>query len=106
MNEIYGYNSEKRENIKYLNENEIIYSVGMCYMILNMESGEIRRYESRDGGGVGSIAVDKYGKYIAIGEKGEWPNIYVYDYPDLKLYRVLKKGTEKSYSHITFSNDG
>jgi WD40 repeat protein len=45
-------------------------------------------------------------KYFAIAEKGRFPNIYIYEYPSLKLYRILKMGTENLYSHIEFSNSG
>jgi WD40 repeat protein len=37
---------------------------------------------------------------------GVFPNIYIYEYPSLKLYRILRKGTEKSYSSIIFSGSG
>jgi WD40 repeat protein len=33
------------------------------------------------------------------------PNIYIYEYPSLKLYRILRKGTERTYSCLCFSND-
>lgn len=36
---------------------------------------------------------------------GTFPNIYIYEYPSLKLYRILRKGTERTYSSICFSND-
>jgi len=45
-------------------------------------------------------------KYYAIAEKGVGPNVYIYTYPDHRLYRILRKGTEKSYSSCTFSTDG
>ena len=35
------------------------------------------------------------------------PNIYIYDYKDNnRLYRILRKGTEVSYAHISFSKSG
>lgn len=39
-------------------------------------------------------------------EKGSWPNIYIYEYPSLRLYRILKKGTETMYAHVEFSKSG
>jgi WD40 repeat protein len=41
-----------------------------------------------------------------VAEKGKFPNIYIYGYPSLKLYRVLKKGTENTFSHCEFSTSG
>lgn len=45
-------------------------------------------------------------KYFAVAEKGEMPNINIYEYPSLKLYRVLKEGTLQSYAHLNFSSNG
>ncbi len=44
--------------------------------------------------------------HFAVAEKGVYPNIYIYEYPSLKLYRILRKGTERSYSNISFSHSG
>ena len=45
-------------------------------------------------------------KYFAVAEKGRFPNIYIYEYPSMKLYRIMKNGTENIYSHIEFSVSG
>ena len=45
-------------------------------------------------------------KHFAVAEKGKNPNIYIYEYPSMKLYRILRKGTEFVYSHIEFSVSG
>lgn len=103
---LFGFDSEKRNNFKFLSEKEIVYSSGTSYMLLDLEKEKTRILHSRDGGGIGCIAVHPESDYIAVAEKGDNPNIYVYDYPDLNLYRILKKGAEKSYSHIVFSFDG
>lgn len=34
------------------------------------------------------------------------PNIYIYSYPDMKLYRILPNGTERRYAHCEFSKTG
>jgi hypothetical protein len=44
--------------------------------------------------------------HFAVAEKGNFPNVYIYEYPSLKLYRILRKGTEKSYSNVSFSFSG
>eukprot|EP00163_Fabomonas_tropica_P003294 TRINITY_DN1277_c0_g1_i2.p1 TRINITY_DN1277_c0_g1~~TRINITY_DN1277_c0_g1_i2.p1 ORF type:complete len:1610 (+),score=529.40 TRINITY_DN1277_c0_g1_i2:771-5600(+) len=59
-----------------------------------------------DCGGIGSIAVHPQREFIAVAEKGFIPNIYIYEYPSLKLVRVLRKGTERAYSHVNFSPSG
>lgn len=45
-------------------------------------------------------------QYFAVAEKGVYPNIYIYEYPSLRLKRILRKGTERSYSNICFSLSG
>ena len=45
-------------------------------------------------------------KYFAVAEKGDFPNIYIYEYPTLKLYRVLTRGTEQRYAHVEYSTSG
>ena len=45
-------------------------------------------------------------KWFAVAEKGVLPNIYIYAWPSLKLYRILRKGTEMSYAHVEFSSSG
>lgn len=71
-----------------------------------METQERRIFHSTDSDGVGSVTVHPSRKYFVIAEKGTYPNIYIYEYPSLKLYRILRKGTEKMYAHVEFSADG
>lgn len=89
-----------------LDDQTIVYISGVTYQIYNFETKERKIFFSKDGGGIGSISIHPSGKYFAVGEKGSSPNIYIYEYPSLKLYRILRKGTEKSYSNITFSKNG
>jgi hypothetical protein len=41
-------------------------------------------------------------KFLAVAEKGQNPNINVYEYPSLRLYRILRGGTERIYSFVDF----
>lgn len=45
-------------------------------------------------------------KYFAVGEKGNSPNVYIYEWPSLKLYRICRKGTEKMFAHVEWSYTG
>lgn len=102
----YGISSYKRFNLHYLDDSVIIYATGNTYQIYNTESHEKKVFVSNDTDGVGSIAVHPSKKYFAVAEKGRMPNIYIYEYPSLKLYRVLRNGTENLYSHVEFSSSG
>jgi WD40 repeat protein len=59
-----------------------------------------------DGRGIGAVDVHPGLVYIAVGEKGDSPNVYIYEYPSLKVFRILRKGTERAYSDVSFSADG
>jgi WD40 repeat protein len=59
-----------------------------------------------DTDGIGSIAVHPNRRYFAVAEKGRFPNIYIYEYPSMRLYRILRKGTENAYAHVEFSSSG
>lgn len=89
-----------------LDNEHIIYSAGVTYQIFNIVTKEIQIFFSKDKGGIGSIAVHPQKTYFAVAEKGEHPNIYIYEYPSLKLYRIMRKGTEQSYSSVNFANNG
>ena len=71
-----------------------------------MDSNEKKVFIAQDTDGVGSIAVHPSRKYFAVAEKGSMPNIFIYEYPSLKLYRILRNGTENLFSHIEFSSSG
>ena len=45
-------------------------------------------------------------RYFAVAEKGVKPNINIFEYPSLKLHRVLREGTEEAYANLDFSPDG
>ena len=59
-----------------------------------------------DGRGIGAVDVHPAQSYIAVAEKGDSPNVYIYEHPSLRVFRILRKGTERSYSDVTFSADG
>lgn len=67
---------------------------------------ETRIFHGTDVDGIGSISVHPSRKYFAVAEKGVSPNIYIYEYPSLKLYRVCRKGTELMFAHCEFSGSG
>jgi len=73
---------------------------------LNTTTKKKQIFFSHSGGGIGAVCVHPSKKYYAVGEKGRYPCIFIYEYPSLKLYRILVKGTEAAYANINFSQDG
>jgi len=101
-----GFQSLKRYNIHFLADNLIIYALGNKYQTFNLDTKATETFHGRDEDGVGSIAVHPSREFFAVAEKGANPLIYVYSYPSMKLYRILKGGTEMSYIHCEFSSSG
>ena len=101
-----GMDSFKRNNVKILSDDEIIFTSGSTYHIMNIDTQERRTFHATDEDGVGAIAVHPERKFFAVGEKGKPPHIFIYEYPSLKLYRILDKGGERGFSCISWSTSG
>ena len=101
-----GFDENKRNNLYFLSATEIVYAIGITYHIYNIETGEKQLFFGKDGKGIGALTVHPQQTHFAVGEKGDWPNIYVFEYPSLKLYRILRKGTEKAFSTMSWSGSG
>ena len=67
-----------------------------------MRTKEQRYLKTVGGGAVGAIAVHPTRRYFAVGEKGNMPAVNVFEYPSLRIFRILRKGTIKAYAHIEF----
>lgn len=80
----------------------LLFSAGNLVVILNVKTREQIYLKTLSGGAVGAIAVHPSRKYFAVGEKGDKPNINVYEYPSLKLYRILRQGTQRGYAYLDF----
>ena len=74
--------------------------------LTDLASGKQTYIRSTSGCGIGSLAVHPSQKYFAVAEKGTLPNILIYEYPSLKLYRMLRKGTLEAYAHLSFNPKG
>ena len=92
--------------MQYLDEETVCFATGNVLQILNLSTGNVRHIFGTNTDGIGCLRVHPSRKFLAVGEKGPQPNIMVYEYPSLKLHRILKKGTEMGYSCLAFSADG
>ena len=106
--EILGQDAQKRYNCYFLNKEEILMAVANTFQIFNLETKERKIFPSTEVGGVGAITKHPSEQIFAVGECGYFPNIYIYKYIDntVKLYRILRKGTEQAYSALTFYSKG
>ncbi|XP_026153925.1 cilia- and flagella-associated protein 44 isoform X2 [Mastacembelus armatus] len=102
----FGYDSGRRANLQLLDERTLIFIAGNLLVLLDVSTREQRYLRSCSGGGVGSITTHPRKEFFVVAEKGNQPNIIVYEYPTLRPYRILRGGTEKAYSFVAFNRDG
>ncbi|XP_076614824.1 cilia- and flagella-associated protein 44 [Chaetodon auriga] len=102
----FGYDSRHRGNLQLLDDRTLIFIAGNLLVLLDISTKEQRYLRSCGGGGIGSIAVHPSKEYFVVAEKGNQPNIIVYEYPSLQPYSILRGGTERAYSFVDFNHDG
>ncbi|KAM6987447.1 cilia- and flagella-associated protein 44-like [Tautogolabrus adspersus] len=102
----FGYDSGRRGNLQLLDDRTLMFIAGNILVLLDVSTKEQKYLRSCSGGGIGSIAAHPSKDYFAVAEKGNHPNIIVYEYPSLQPYRILRGGTERAYSFVDFNRDG
>ena len=89
-----------------LQDATLVFAAGSIVHFLDLNTMTTSYLPSVGGNEVGCIEVQVERKLIAICEKGNMPNVFIYEYPSLNLKRVLRNGTERAYSAVNFSGDG
>ncbi|XP_068733143.1 cilia- and flagella-associated protein 44-like isoform X1 [Montipora capricornis] len=102
----FGYECTKRSNLHVLDESSVLFSAGNTAEILNLKTQDQTHIRTTGGGGIGAIAVHPSRKYFAVAEKGIKPNVNIFEFPSLKLHRILREGTEEAYANLDFSPKG
>ncbi|KAL5033039.1 hypothetical protein BDV3_000061 [Batrachochytrium dendrobatidis] len=103
----FGFSSHKRNNIHFLDENTILSFIGNVLIFMNLRTGEQKHMMGLREGSIGAVAIHPMQTYFAVAEIFDsQPHIYVFEYPSLKLYRVLRNGAEKGYSDLCFNTNG
>ncbi|XP_029301209.1 cilia- and flagella-associated protein 44 [Cottoperca gobio] len=102
----FGYDSRRRGNLQLLDDRTLIFIAGNMLVLLDVSTKEQRYLRSCSGGGIGSIAAHPTKECFAVAEKGNQPNIIVYEYPSLRPFCILRGGTERAYSFVDFNHDG
>ena len=87
-------------------EPSVVYLAGNSLAFVGLRSAKRRYLFSIDDCGVGAFVVHPTHKYIAVGETGSNPKIYVYNYPDLQLSKQLCNGASRSFTCMCFSQSG
>lgn len=84
----------------------ILTIAGNAVRVHDLTSGAMRYVPGRDGGGIAALSVHPSRRLFAVAERrwtgGAGPRIYIYEYPSLRLLRVLEGGTERAYTDVGF----
>eukprot|EP01028_Stygiella_incarcerata_P009241 TRINITY_DN4347_c0_g1_i1.p1 TRINITY_DN4347_c0_g1~~TRINITY_DN4347_c0_g1_i1.p1 ORF type:complete len:1758 (+),score=598.58 TRINITY_DN4347_c0_g1_i1:248-5521(+) len=100
-----GTQSYEKNHFHLLEGNIILFNVGNNLKLLNFETGEVKYLPGLDHG-IGAITVHPSKKFFAVGEKGDAPNVLIYEYPSLSIVKVLKEGTLEGFRAMNFNRDG
>ncbi|XP_037381439.1 cilia- and flagella-associated protein 44 [Talpa occidentalis] len=102
----FGYDCRKRANLQLLDSNTLLYVAGNQLILLNYKTKEQTYLRSSSGRGIGVIGVHPQKTYFIVAEKGNFPDIIIYEYPSLRPYRILRDGTELAYAYVDFNSSG
>lgn len=103
----FGFASRKRNNVHLLNERGVLLTtLGSTAAILDTHANTVEYIFCPDGQGIGCCCVHPSRKFFAIGGQGNRPNVYIYSFPNRRLVRILRGGTERAYSCMNFSSSG
>ncbi|XP_049790151.1 cilia- and flagella-associated protein 44 [Schistocerca nitens] len=102
----FGYNTQKYFNMCVADKCTIIFGSGNLIHIYNIEKGERRFHRTWTGGGIGHITKNPLFEHIAVADNGYEPVVVIYNWPCMDVISVLRGGTTKSYSFMSYSPDG
>ncbi|XP_055965110.1 cilia- and flagella-associated protein 44 [Sorex fumeus] len=98
----FGYDCQKRANLQLLDNKTILFVAGNQVVFLDLVTKEQSYLQSCSGRGIGVIGVHPEKTYFTVAEKGDDPNIIIYEYPSRRPYRILRDGTRRSYASVNF----
>ena len=105
-----GLDCEKRNNVHVLDDEGkvALTTVGNVALLLCFKQHpvSVKYVFGVDSSGIGTCCVHPEKRYFALGGKGMSPSIYIYEYPSLRLHRILRGGTENAYSCLAFNKQG
>ncbi|CAF4618885.1 unnamed protein product [Rotaria sp. Silwood1] len=102
----YAYDCNKRGNLHILDNKTVMFVAACVIEIIDLSTGQHQYIQTTGGYSIGAVVVHPSRQYFAVGEKGDMPNIVIYEYPSLRPYRILKTGTQRSYAYLDFNTEG
>jgi len=83
-----------------------MYAAGSRIHFLDISTMQQSYLSSLSGHAIGAVTVHPSNGYICVAETGANPLCCVYSYPGRQLYRVLRGGTERAFSAVSFDHAG
>lgn len=85
---IFGLDGSRPDNLRYIERGKAMYAAGNALVILETTTMRRRLIMGIDGRGIGCFAIHLSRDFVAVGEKGTMPNIYIYEYPSFRVVKV------------------
>lgn len=89
VHHVYGFDTARRGNLHFIEDDRIVSVAGSFVVFENISTGEKEFLTSLAETGIGCVAVHPTRTYFAVGGRGFQPSIYIYSYPDLKVFFEL-----------------
>ncbi|KAJ1511739.1 Cilia- and flagella-associated protein 44 [Coelomomyces lativittatus] len=103
----FGFPVQRSSSFAFFSSQIILFSTGNYVVLYNFAINKQTYIRGLRSFGLSAVAVHPEGAFFAVAEKHPLgPNIYIYSYPDIRLRRVLRRGAQNSYAHLSFSQDG
>lgn len=102
----FGYNCKKLSNLCLIDKNVLVFASGNLIHFLNISKLSVNVRMSEGGVGIGSIAVNPKYNYLTVGENGQDPAIYLYEYPRMTIVSKLVGGGSATISSLAYSGNG
>lgn len=86
----------------------LVFAAGNFIHFLNIPTREVTIRRTCKGGGIGCITKNPNPEYnyLTVAENGDNPPIFMYEFPSMKIIRILRDGTQRAYSKVDYSPDG
>ena len=110
MYHAFGLDTNRKSNLEFVDEKGsepiIAYVAGNSLILLHVPSMKRQYIFGLGRSGIGSFVVHPSRETLAIGEKGKFPNVYIYEYPSLNVVKILRNGAVRGYACMCYSANG
>ena len=88
FNYSFGNDNNRRGNLYLIEDHRMIYISGNAIVFEDLRTKKKEYLLGIDEGGIGCIQVHPTRTLFAVGGKGCNPNIYIYQYPSMKILKI------------------